>query len=87
VRARYELVCEADYFTLLGISRDATGYEVRRAYLELRRGFEPSRILTPDIADLEDDVRAITSAIEEAYDILRDGVRRDRYRRALGDAP
>jgi len=86
VRARMDLVVEGDYFTLLGVGRDATGYEVRRAYLELRRGFEPSRILTPAIADLEGDVRTITLVLDEAYEILRDGARRERYRRALGDA-
>jgi hypothetical protein len=87
VRARYELVCEADYFTLLGVARDATGYEVRRAFLELRRAFEPSRILTPEMRDLEADVRTIVTVLDEAYEILKDSARRERYRRALGDAP
>lgn len=87
VRARRDLVSEADYFTLLGISRDATGYEIRRAFLELRRSFEPSSLLTPEIADLADDVRTIVIVLDEAYEILRDTARRERYRRALGDAP
>jgi hypothetical protein len=86
VRARSDLVAEADYFTLLGVPRAATGYEVRRAYLELRRAFEPSRILTPELADLEADVRTIVAVLDEAYDILRDSARRERYRRALGDS-
>jgi DnaJ-class molecular chaperone len=80
-------VCEGDYFTLLGISRDATGYEVRRAFLELRHAFEPSRILTPEVKDLEDDVRTIISVLDEAYEILKDSARRERYRRALGEGP
>jgi hypothetical protein len=87
VRARFSLVCEADYFTLLGISRDATGYEIRRAFLELRRSFEPSNLLTPEIADLADDVRTIVVVLDEAYEILRDSARRERYRRALGATP
>jgi preprotein translocase subunit Sec63 len=87
VRARMNLVGEADYFTLLGISRDATGYEIRRAFAELRRSFEPSTLLTPELADLADDVRTIIVILEEAYEILRDTARRERYRRALGDPP
>jgi hypothetical protein len=83
VRARLELVEEADYFALLGVSRDATGYEVRRAFLELRRAFEPSRILTPEVADLSGDVRKIAAVLDEAYEILRDNARRERYRRAI----
>ncbi len=87
VRARLELVDEGDYFALLGLSHDATGYEVRRAFLELRRAFEPSRILTPRLADLVDDVRKITDVLEEAYEILHDGARRERYRRAIDASP
>jgi hypothetical protein len=87
VRARLELVDEGDYFAVLGISRDATSYEIRRAFLELRRTFEPSRILTPRVADLTDDVRKIVNVLEEAYEILRDNARRERYRRAIEARP
>jgi hypothetical protein len=87
VRARMQLVDDGDYFALLGVTRDATGYEVKRAFLELRRAFDPSRLLTPEIADLAEDVRKITMVLEEAYDILRDAARRERYRRAIEAVP
>ena len=87
VRARLQLVDEGDYFAVLGVARDATGYEVRRAFLELRRAFEPSRVLTPSVADLADDVRKIVTVLEEAYEILKDGARRERYRRAIDAVP
>jgi hypothetical protein len=87
VRARAQLVDDGDYFAVLGVARDATGYEVRRAFLELRRAFEPSRMLTPDVADLAPEVRKITVVLEEAYEILRDAARRDRYRRAIEAVP
>jgi hypothetical protein len=87
VRARLELVDEGDYFSVLGVGHDATGYEVRRAFLDLRRAFEPSRLLTPRIADLADDVRKIASVLEEAYEILSDNARRERYRRAIFASP
>ena len=87
IRARLQLVDEGDYFSILGVSRDATGYEVKRAFLELRRVFEPSRLLTPALADLVLDVRKIASVLDEAYEILRDTARRDRYRRAIDASP
>jgi hypothetical protein len=86
VRARLQLVEEGDYFALLGVPRDATSYEVRRAFLELRRAFEPARILTPQVADLSQDVRKIASVLDEAYEILKDSARRERYRRAIDGA-
>jgi len=87
VRARLQLVEDGDYFALLGVSHEATGYEVRRAFLELRRAFDPSRVLTPEVADLADDVKQITMVLEEAYDILKDSARRERYRRAIDAVP
>jgi len=83
VRARLQLVDEGDYFAVLGVARTATGYEIRRAFLDLRRAFEPARVLTPSLADLDADLRTITSVLEEAYDVLKDSVHRERYRRAI----
>jgi hypothetical protein len=83
VQARMQVVEDGDYFAVLGVAHTATGYEVRRAFLELRRAFEPSQILKPEVADLADDVRKIVTVIEEAYDVLRDEARRARYRLAI----
>jgi hypothetical protein len=87
VRARLELVEEGDYFAVLGVAHDATSYEVRRAFIELRRAFEPTRILTPRLLDLGEDVRKIVVVLEEAYEILRDVGRRERYRKAIDARP
>jgi hypothetical protein len=87
IRARIQLVEEGDYFALLGVPHNATGYEVKRAYLDLRRAFEPSRVLTPALVDLAEDVRRITLVLEEAYEILGDNARRERYRRAIDASP
>jgi hypothetical protein len=87
VRARGQLVDDGDYFAVLGVAHEATGYEVRRAFLELRRAFDPSRMLTPEVADLAGEVRKITEVLEEAYEILKDPARRERYRRAIEAVP
>ncbi|AKT36664.1 hypothetical protein [Chondromyces crocatus] len=87
VRARLQVVQDGDYFSLLGIAREATSYEIKRAYLNLRRAFEPSRLLTAGTADLLDDVQLIIEVLDEAYDILREPHRRERYRRAIEAAP
>jgi hypothetical protein len=87
ITARRRLVDEGDYFALLGVSRNATTYEVRRAYGELREELDPSRVLTAATADLRDDVDAILFVAEEAFEILSEDLRRERYRRALEAAP
>jgi hypothetical protein len=87
IAARRALVDEGDYFALLGVSRSATSYDVKRAYAELREALDPGRVLTPATADLRDDVDAILVVIDEAYEILADDLRRERYKRALEAAP
>ena len=87
VKARMALVEDGDYFALLGVARSATGYEVRRAYLELRRAFEPARVLTAQTADLVADVKTIVEVLDEAYEILREPHRRERYRKAIEAGP
>jgi hypothetical protein len=86
-KAKMALVQEGDYFALLGVTRSATSYEIRRAYVDLRRTFEPTRLLTARTSDLYDDVQLILEVVEEAFEILRDGPRRDRYRRAIEAGP
>jgi hypothetical protein len=87
ILTRKALVDEGDYFAVLGVSRDATGYDIRRAFTALRRELEPSQILTSRTADLADLVTEIISVVEEAYQILSDQRRRERYRRAIEAVP
>lgn len=87
VLARRALVDEGDYFALLGVPRQATGYDIRRSYVELRRQFDPGQILRKNTLDLAEDVDTILEVLDEAYEILRDQQRRERYRRAIESSP
>lgn len=87
VQARRALVDDGDYFALLGVPRRATGYDIRRSYMELRRQFDPGQVLRPNTLDLQEDVDTILEVLDEAYEILRDQQRRERYRRAIESTP
>jgi hypothetical protein len=87
IAVRRGLVEEGDYFALLGVARAATSYDVRRAYLSMRKSLDPARILTPETIDLKDDLESILEVLDEAYEILGDATRRERYRRALDALP
>lgn len=82
IMARRALVDEGDYFTILGVGRGATGYEVDRAWEALRREFSPDK-LGPRHVHLHGDLALVRSVIDEARMILRDDTRRIRYRAAL----
>jgi len=87
ILARKALSEEGDYFALLGVPRSATSYDIRRAYTNLKDEFDPSRIVTTETVDLREDVDLILEVLAEAYEILEDDLRRDRYRRALDASP
>ena len=87
VAARFALVEEGDYFEVLGVSRMATDYEIKKAHEALKRDLTPSRVLTARNADLKGQLDAILLVLDEAFEILGDSVRRERYRRAIEAQP
>ncbi|HEU5074842.1 MAG TPA: DUF4388 domain-containing protein [Polyangiaceae bacterium] len=87
VTARFALVEEGDYFEVLGVSRTATDYEIRKAHETLKRDLTPARVLTARNADLRDKLDAILMVLDEAFEVLGDSLRRERYRRAIEALP
>lgn len=87
ISARRALVEDGDYFAILGVPREATGYEIKRAYLDLRRALDPARVMRPSLLDISDDLKLVLGVLDEAYDVLKDPTRRERYRRAISGAP
>jgi curved DNA-binding protein len=63
-----------DYYDALGVSRDASNDDIRRAYRRLARENHPDVNKDPGA---EDRFKEIT----EAYEVLRDPEKRDRYNR------
>jgi hypothetical protein len=85
VRARHALVLDADYFALLGVRRDASGFEIKRAYEAARRDFAadtfPAELRKELAAELDD----IAQVLDEAYRVLRDDGLRAKYVSHLRD--
>jgi hypothetical protein len=72
VRARWELVSEADYFALLGVRRDATAFEIRRAYQSARRDFATDSFPNDLRRELAQELDDIAHVLDEAFRVLRD---------------
>jgi hypothetical protein len=79
VRARWQLVTEADYFALLGVRRDATGFEIRRAYQSARRDFAPDGFPGDLRRELARELEEIGTVLDEAFRVLRDDRLRQTY--------
>jgi len=85
VRARHDLVTEADYFALLGVRRDATRFEIKRAYEAARRDFA-AETFPPELRrELAVELDEIAQVLDEAYRVLRDDRLRGDYLANLMD--
>ena len=63
-----------DYYDVLGVPRDASAADIRKAYRALARKHHPDVSKDPDAKDR-------FAAISEAYEVLRDKDKRARYDR------
>lgn len=79
VRARWSLVSEADYFALLGVRRDATAFEIRRAYQSARRDFATDSFPSDLRRELAQELDDIAHVLDEAFRVLRDDRLRQTY--------
>jgi molecular chaperone DnaJ len=66
-----------DYYAILGVSREATQEEIKRAYRQLALKYHPDR--NPGDKAAEERFKEIN----EAYAVLSDPERRARYDRGL----
>jgi len=66
-------MAKRDYYEILGVSRDASSEEIKKAFRKLAREYHPD--VNPDDKDAEKKFKEI----KEAFDVLSDPERRQRY--------
>lgn len=85
IEDRLRLAREADYFALLGVPRDASRAEVRRAYTELAATFGEDTLEANTRERFGRELGELRSALEEARDVLSDDAIRSAYLAHLGE--
>jgi hypothetical protein len=85
LEAKFEQVQEADYFTILGLPRNAGTDEVQRAYDRLAEEFDPIRFSGHPDPSLQQRATVVHRVLEEAARALEDDRRRAEYARHLLD--
>lgn len=63
---------EKNYYDILGVSKDASAEEIKKAYLKLAKKYHPD-------TSKEDNAEEMMAKINEAYDVLSDESKRAKY--------
>ncbi len=87
VRKTWRRIDWLSHYELLGVARDASAEEVRRAHLDQSRLFHPDLRHRPDLAGLEKELTAVFERLKVAHDTLSDPEKRAEYDRGLDETP
>jgi hypothetical protein len=82
IERRAQSIDSEDYFQMLGVGRDATLEQIRKAYFALARAWHPDR-LPSDLADMKAPLGRVFARFNDAYQTLSDATRRKEYRERL----
>jgi len=83
VQARHALILDGDYFQVLGVSRDASAAELRRARDALLAGVNPAVLHPAVAAGMRAELEEIRAVLDEAVGLLEDDRVRQLYREHL----
>ncbi len=85
--AKRAQILDADYFTVLGVSRDASDHELQRAHARLRADFDGATLEPETVAAHGDDLAEIRVVLDEALRVLSVRSVRDAYAAHLAPEP
>lgn len=72
-----------DYFQILGAQHDAPLAELKARYHQLQRNYHPDSFFSSPDQELKSAVNRIAKRVAEAYVILRDARKREKYTRDI----
>lgn len=80
---RTPLLKERDHYKMLGVKRDATDGQIRKAYFQLARQLHPDRLAALEVDDDTRDAHKLMAHINTAFGVLSDPARRAEYTNIL----
>ncbi|MBN2494182.1 MAG: response regulator [Deltaproteobacteria bacterium] len=75
-----------DYFEILGVSKNASRAEIKKAYFSLAKQFHPDRLYASASAEIRNLAEELFNLISAAHDVLSDDPQRQQYEENLSSA-
>ena len=79
----HKRLAQQDHFEVLGVGRDATVLEIKKAYFTMAKRYHPDRHFGPPLNEMKSELEALFNAIHEAHETLSSPDRREKYDRDL----
>ena len=79
IREAYEALATQDHYQVLGLDRDSSRGDIKKAYFRLAKEYHPDRHLQTGMGDLTADLEALFRRITDAYDTLLMEQKRKEY--------
>ncbi len=79
----HKKLAQQNHFEVLGVDRNATAREIKKAYFTLAKRYHPDRHFGPPLNEMKSELEALFNAIHEAHETLASPDRRKKYDQEL----
>ncbi len=79
IQSAYDSLSGKNHYDALGVARNATPQEIKKAYFKHAKLYHPDRHFDPEMSDMKEKLEALFASIHEAYETLSTQSRRDQY--------
>jgi curved DNA-binding protein CbpA len=79
VTRKLHFFTSADYYEVLGVTRQATSADIKAAYYQLAKKYHPDRYRQPEHAEFRSKLEALFARITQAYETLKEPPTRAQY--------
>jgi curved DNA-binding protein CbpA len=79
IARKFHFFASADYYEILGVTRQSNTSEIKAAYYQMAKKYHPDRYRQPEYADIRAKLETLFARISQAYDTLREAGPRAAY--------